>query len=185
MDESKKELVDTSESLIAELEQLREAEMKRVVLEDSNLQKKEFPDVKIEDWREQIEEFYADPENISRTIVCPNINNDLTDDWGMFGYGPGFIYVTGQNYTGETTINDRRSSLGLSIATDPKTGLGFMKHFDDFPRKKYSQRIIQKHDEPELFKLMCDIFNKKSLETSNQKPSLSEAKSTNPPTTYY
>ena len=81
----------------------------------------------------------------------------------MSGYEPGFIYIEGVRYKCASTLADEAATLGLSMATDPGTGLGVMNHFDYFPRHKFDYQLIKKSDYPEVFSIMTDIFTKKNL----------------------
>lgn len=173
----KKVPVDISDQLINELEALTDAEKTTVKLTERDFPKREFPtkwnpnpDIWYEkEWNEkEIRHFYEDPENVRRTIFCKSINVDETDDWGMFGYTPGFIYIEELNYKGAKTLADKATSLGLSIVVDPKTGLGVMNHFDYFPKHKFEYELIKKSKLPDLFKLMCDIFFHKKISDQEQ-----------------
>jgi hypothetical protein len=94
-------------------------------------------------------------------VYCPQINVDLTDDWGMFGFEPGFILIKKVNYKGSRTLADKAAGLGLSMAVDPKSGLGVVAHYDYFPRRKFEHQIIRKSDYKGLFSVMSDIFTRK------------------------
>lgn len=121
------------------------------------------------EWNEEeIRKFYEDPENAARTVYCKQMNVDETDDWGMFGYTPGFVYIEKKNYESAKTLADQVSAVGLSIGVDPKTGLGLMKHFDYFPRHKFGYQSIRRTEYPEVFDLMCDIFTKKEIQDSSK-----------------
>ena len=183
--------VDISGQLIQELERLDETKAKTTKLTEKDFPKKEFPirpdpnakGIQADNgkwyynwegykWNEkEIREFYKDPENISRTIFCRKMNVDELDDWGMFGYEPGFIYIEEVRYKGEKTLADEAASLGLSVAVDPKTGLGVMNHFDYFPKMKFDYQLIRKSEYPEVFEIMCDIFSHKRIGNQGQESS--------------
>jgi len=181
-----RKVVDLSGIILRDLDALEKTE--KIV---RRFREFRFPEIKfpVNVWRpekrewegheDEIRRFYEDPKNIERTIFCPKINNDETDDWGMFGFGPGFIFVESRNYRGRKTLTDRMASAGLSLVVDPKTGLGVMPHYDYFPKNKLKHILIRKYDASDLFNLMVDIFSKKRLEDKGSPPALPEAKSSN------
>ncbi len=158
--------MDWPDQLIKQLDALNEAELSTRVIE-KKIKERKFPlrwnnELKLYEWSEgEIKDFYDDPENIRRTIYCQSVNIDETDGWGMFGYTPGFIYIERRNYKGSKTFADRFSALGLSVGVEPITGLSIMSHFDYFPRQKFDYRIIKKTENPEIFAVMCNVFNNK------------------------
>jgi len=161
--------IDLSKQTANEFYALGEAEKSTVKLAERDFSERRFP-MKYNpktykyDWKEnEIRNFYEDPENISRTIFCREINVDETDGWGMFGYTPGYIYVEKKRYEGSKTFADEATSFGLSMGFDQKTGLGVMNHFDYFPKYKFEYQLIRKSDQPEIFAIMKDIFNKKGF----------------------
>lgn len=179
-----------SDQLIRELEALNEAEATTTIIGEKDFPERKFP-IRYNpnspkqlvsqryEWDEsEIRKFYEDPENVSRTIFCKQINVDELDDWGMFGYTPGFIYIEKKRYEGERTLADKAAGLGLSIAVDPKTGLGVMNHFDYFPKHKFNYQLIRQSEYPEVFKIMTDIFYKRRVEGSQipDNPLLGSAK---------
>lgn len=173
-DQPKKRVpVDISEQLITELDALLEAEARTVILTEKDFPERKFPirwNPNKEIWYErvwdegEVRKFYEDPENISRTIYCKEVNVDELDDWGMFGYTPGFVYIEKVNYKGSRTLADKAASLGLVVAVDPKSGLGIMNHFDYFPKHKFDYTLIRRENDPKLYALMCDIFRVRKLE---------------------
>jgi hypothetical protein len=172
--------IDISDQLINELNALDRAEASVVKIDEKKFPKRKMPikynpDTCGFDWKEEdIRKFFEDPENVSRTIFCNKVNSDLLDDWGIFGYTPGFIFIEEKNYNGNKTLADRAASTGLSIAVDPKTGLGVMSHFDYFPKHKFEYEVIRQKFDPKLFALMADIFTKRRIESerSNSVPRL-------------
>lgn len=174
-----KRIIDLSKQTANEFYALDEAAKSTVQVTEKDFPERRFP-MKFNpktykyDWEEgEIRNFYEDPENIPRTIFCREINVDETDGWGMFGYTPGYIYVEKKRYEGSKTYADEAASFGLSMGFDPKTGLGVMNHFDYFPRYKFEYQLIKKSDQPEIYSIMKDIFNKKGFaENSVNKPQL-------------
>jgi hypothetical protein len=167
-----KRFVDISGQFINELDTLSDAIKSTTVISEKEFKERKFP-IKFNyethnwEWNEdEVRKFYEDPENVSRTIYCKKLNVDETDDWGMSGFTPGFIFLEKINYKGSKTLADHASSVGLSIGTDPKTGLGIMNHFDYFPKNKFDYRMIRKDGERRLFEVMCDIFTKRKIESS-------------------
>lgn len=170
--------INYSEQLIHQLETMEEVLNSTNESSERNFDERKFP-IKYNlikgkcGWNEQeVRQFYSDPENLVRTIYCKNINVDETDDWGMFGFTPGFIYIEGKKYEGNKTLADQAASLGLSVATDPSIGLGLMNHFDYFPKHKYDYQLIRKSDYPEMFELICEIVIKRKLGNSGSDYSL-------------
>ena len=162
--------VNASEQFLKELEATLQAESATEKYEERDFSDKDFPlnwaqmNGK-EKWsKEDLEKFYEDPANRSRTIFSPQMNNDITDDWGMFGYGPGFVYISGRRYEGSKTLADKAALLGLSLISDPKTGLGLLKHNDYLPRDKYKLTRITRYEFPKVFNAMCEIFARKKFE---------------------
>jgi len=176
--------VDASQQLIDQLDAISDAEKSTTILSEKNFPEKKFPirynpnSKKVFVWEQyewnedEIRKFYEDPENVARTLYCPKVNIDETDDWGMFGYTPSFIYIEKRNYKEQRTLADKAAGLGLSVIKDPKTGLSVMPHFDYFPKHKYDYQLIRQSEYPEVFKIMCDIFSKRKIETNAKKPLL-------------
>lgn len=170
-----KRAVDISGQFITELNAIDEASKITKTITEKEFKERKFPlrynPNSLSEWEHQkyewsegeIRKFYEDPENVSRTIYCPSVNVDDTDDWGIFGTTEAFIYIEKLNYKGNKTLADQASSLGLSIKIDPKTGLGVLGHGDYFPRHKFECCKIKKSEYPEIFTLMCDIFTKKEI----------------------
>lgn len=177
----KRKPVNISEQFIDDLRRLSDAEATTQVLDEKDFPEIKFPirynpDKKIgyrRVWNEdEVRKFYENPENVRRTIYCRNINVDELDDWGMFGYTPGFIFIEKSRYKGIRTPADRAASVGLSIAVDRQTGLGVMNHFDFFPKYKFEYVLVKKDSDRKLFELMCDIFSVKKMGESGQKSPL-------------
>jgi len=161
---------NASEQFLRELEATLQAESAMEKYEEREFSDKDFPlnwsqmNGKEEWSKKDLENFYEDPANRSRTIFSPNMNNDVTDDWGMFGYGPGFIYISGRTYEGSKTLADKAALLGQSLIIDPKTGLGILKHNDYFPKDKYKSVLIRRYEFPRVFDTMCEIFARRKFE---------------------
>lgn len=166
--------IDVSQQFIKEIELIDEAKAKTVEFNERDFPERKFPirynkGTKRWEWEEEeVRRFYEDPDNVSRTIYCPRVNNDETDDWGMFGYGPGFTFIEKATYKGERSFADQAALLGLSIVVDPKTGLGVMPHNDYFPKNKFERQLIRRYDRPALFGLLCDIFTKRAITSHSQ-----------------
>jgi hypothetical protein len=163
--------VNISDQLINDLNALSQAEATMTKIGERDFSKRKMP-IKYNTWtcqfewkEEDIRKFFEDPENVSRTIFCNEINVDMLDDYGAFGYTPGFIFIEEKRYNGNQTLTDRMASAGLSIAVDPKTGLGIMQHFDYFPRNKLEYETVRRRHDPKLFALMADIFTKRRIES--------------------
>jgi hypothetical protein len=177
--------VDVSQQLIDQLNIISDTEASTTILSENDFPETKFPirynyETKEYEWNEdEIKKFCVDPENIERTIYCPKVNVDETDDWGMFGFIPGFIYIEKRNYKGQKTLADKAAGLGLSVIKDPKTGLSIIPHFDYFPRHKYDYQLIRQSEYPEVFKIMCDIFSRKKIETKSEKPLLNSGQEEN------
>ncbi len=133
--------------------------------ETREIVEKDFPDRKfpLGQGEEIIRKFYEDESNISRTIFCPEINVDEIDDWGMFGYTPGFIYIESKRYEGSRTLADEASLLGLSTATSP-SGISLISHFDYFPKYEFNYQLIRKSHYPADFEILLKMFGVKRLE---------------------
>jgi hypothetical protein len=100
--------------------------------------------------------FFRDtPGAAERLIVCNQINVDLTDDWGMFGYEPGFLFVCGKNYTGASTFNDAtfmtELAAGPSITTESGGSIPVLNHYDSFPRTKFDAQFITPGRTPQTY----------------------------------
>lgn len=80
-----------------------------------------------------------------RLIYCPRINNDLLDDWGIFGHSRGFIYVVGKTHNGTTTVNEDMWQQGKTVK-GIGVGRHFMQalpHYDSFPTSMFNHEIIR------------------------------------------
>ena len=188
MEDTHKIPVDVSQQLIDQLDAISDAKESTTILSENDFPERKFP-IRYNpkstktwvfekyEWDEkEIRKFYEDPENIARTVYCPEVNFDQLDDWGMFGFTPSFIYIEKSNYKGRKTLADEAAVLGLSVIKDPKTGLSAIPHFDYFPKMKYNYQLIKKSEYPQVFKIMCDIFSRGKLGTETEKPLLNGAK---------
>lgn len=99
---------------------------------------------KIGSSQEHMEMFFQ-PDVLRRLIYCPQINVDMTDSWGMFGYEPGFILIRGLRYSGVRTLADKAALSGYSTGTRVRVrGIEIpqISHFDYFPRHKFQYDLI-------------------------------------------
>lgn len=178
MEIKNKKPVDISQQVINELEAIDEADKATIEIKEKDIDERHFPlrwneEKRDYEWdEEEVRAFYEDPANVSRTVYCPEVNVDLLDDWGMFGFEPGFIFIEKVNYKGSVTLADKAASLGLSMAVDPKTGLGVISHYDYFPKRKFDHQIIRKSDYHGLFNVLGDIFTRKRLRDGGDQPKM-------------
>lgn len=80
-----------------------------------------------------------------RLIYCPEINNDLTDGWGMFGFSRGFIFLIGKTHNETTTINEdmwqqAKTTKGIEVGRHFMQGLS---HYGSFPISMFEYEIIR------------------------------------------
>ena len=126
-----------------------------------------------QDWDEptdtELDGFFGEhPDAWERVIACPQINRDSLDDWGIYGYLPGFIYVKGVKYKGAKSLNDMAflgRQQGEDVDSDPvlasagfkhrRTALGqnmwTIDHYDFFPRYKLDGVTITSESHPSTF----------------------------------
>ncbi|MFA6184854.1 MAG: hypothetical protein WCT51_03095 [Candidatus Shapirobacteria bacterium] len=110
--------------------------------------------------KEELKEFFT-PEMVSRLIKCPKINIDETDDWGMFGYEPGYFFICGIKYKGDKTLNDMALLNGMTLKNSTtKTGYEIteISHADSFPRNKYIYQTITVEKTPKTFTFLRNLL---------------------------
>lgn len=87
----------------------------------------------------------------------------MTDDWGMFGYEPGYIFIYGRRYDGKRTLNDamilhRMSITGIRITKDNKITIPIIPNYDFFPRYKFYTQEITEERTPDTFAYIDGLF---------------------------
>ena len=134
---------------------------------------------------EVLREFFTSEVMTQRLFYCPSINRDLTDDWGIFGYEPGFIFLCGSRYEGAKTIADenflRRTNMitaGSELSETDRAlleafggvpnwarlisprgvSIGFIDHYDFFSRTKLITQEITPSRTPRTFEYLDDII---------------------------
>jgi len=98
-----------------------------------------------------------------RLILCPKINRDMTDDWGMFGFEPGFIFVCGLAREGERCFNDFFWKTNQSLSWDPVTRLPILPHYDYFPRRKFHSQEITQERTPRTFTFLFQLVKQRRV----------------------
>ena len=110
---------------------------------------------------EELKKFFT-PEVLQRIIYCPKINVDLTDDWGMFGYEPGYIFVCKNRYKGFRTFSDQFFFKGRStqntITTKEGVEILVVPHYDAFPRAKFQSQTITQGRTPKTFEFLKELI---------------------------
>ncbi|MEI8067402.1 MAG: hypothetical protein WCG91_00425 [Candidatus Shapirobacteria bacterium] len=112
---------------------------------------------------EQLKEFFT-PEMISRLVYCPQINVDQTDNWGSYGYEPGYIFVNSSNYKGAQTFNDDEMLHAETFDSfTTKNGFNVLKlvkdHYDFFPQAKFNTQIITAEKYPKTFIFLRNLLD--------------------------
>ena len=106
-----------------------------------------------------LRDFFA-PEVVSeRIILCPQINRDMSDGWGILGYNPGFIFVCGRAYAGERCFNDLFWRTNQSLDWDPITKLPILPHYDSWPRRKFHSQEITISHAPRTFDFLFELLH--------------------------
>jgi hypothetical protein len=112
--------------------------------------------------REQLDAFFKDsPDAPGRVVFCSEINNDLTDDWGHFGYSPGFIFVCGARYGQARTLSDHTFLENIShqqIVTPSGHTVPVLAHYDFFPRDGLRHQIINPKRTPATFEYLTELY---------------------------
>ena len=114
----------------------------------------------IEPSEEELREFFT-PEVVQRLVYCPQINRDMTDDWGMFGYEPGYIFVGSRNYEGAQTLADEgmlKAKTTEMIKTASGAELMIIPHYDYFPRHKFSTQEVTVERTPRTFAFLRHLL---------------------------
>lgn len=117
-------------------------------------------DAKNEPSEDVLKEFFT-PEVIQRLIYCPQINRDMTDDWGMFGYEPGYIFVCERRYEGAHTLADEGMLKVITtemIKTASGVELMTIPHYDYFPRHKFITQEITAERTPKTFAFLRHLL---------------------------
>lgn len=109
---------------------------------------------------EEMKDFFT-PDIVSkRLIYCQKINIDQTDDWGMFGYEEGFIFIETLRRTGEHCFNDSCWNSGESVRESKEYDILEIPHYDFFPRAKFDFVIITKSRLPMVFAFLQEYLRK-------------------------
>lgn len=112
--------------------------------------------------REQLDAFFRDnPEAPGRVLFCSEINNDLTDDWGHFGYSPGFIFICGARYGEARTLSDHTFLENIShqqIVTPSGHTVPVLAHYDLFPRGGLRHQIVNPQRAPVTFAYLTELY---------------------------
>ncbi len=99
------------------------------------------------------------PGAFDRLIYCPQINNDSTDSWGMFGYSKGFIFVNGARYAQNATLADATFMDNVGAAETPSgRPLPVISHYDFFPVWKLYTQEISERTAPEAFAFLTQYY---------------------------
>ncbi len=99
------------------------------------------------------------PGAYDRLIYCPQINNDHTDGWGMFGYSRGFIFVNGVRYAENHTLSDIHFMDNIDAPSTPSgRRLPTISHYDFFPRNKLYTQEITERTAPEAFAFLVQLY---------------------------
>ena len=110
---------------------------------------------------EELKKFFT-PEVLQRIIYCPKINIDLTDDFGMFGYEPGYIFVCKSRHKGFQSFSDQFFLEGRTtqntIATKEGVEILVVPHYDVFPRAKFQSQTITQRRTPKTFEFLNKII---------------------------
>ena len=109
---------------------------------------------------EVLKEFFT-PDAVQRLVYCPQINRDMTDDWGMFGYEPGYLFVCGRNYEGAHTLADEGVLKAITtemIKTASGVELMTIPHYDYFPRHKFMTQGVTAERTPRTFAFLRKIL---------------------------
>ncbi len=105
-----------------------------------------------------LHEFFTSEVMSQRLILCPEINRDMTDDWGIFGFEPGFIFVCSLAHEGEHCFNDFFWKTNQSLSWDPVTKLPILPHYDCFPRRKFHSQEITQERTPRTFAFLFQLL---------------------------
>ncbi len=111
---------------------------------------------------EDLEKFFT-PEVLQRIIYCPKINVDLTDDAGMFGHEPGYIFVCKSRYKGFRSFSDQFFFEGRTtqntITTKEGVEILAIPHYDVFPRAKFQTQTITQRRTPKTFEFLNKLIH--------------------------
>lgn len=113
----------------------------------------------------------------SRLLFCPSINNDMTDDWGMFGYSPGFIFLSARIKDFETTPATELWERGQIDAVIEIGGtlLRAIPHFDFFPKGMFEYSLITSYRSGRSYGALLEALGvtpEMELETQLQDPKM-------------
>ncbi len=110
--------------------------------------------------REALARFFSEDVVYHRLLFCPQVNRDLTDDWGMFGRCPAFILLSHLNYRGMKCLNDGFWLSGGSLKLLEKVPIPILPHFDYFPLAKFHDHIMRRDNggkESELYRFLSSF----------------------------
>ncbi len=102
-----------------------------------------------------LDAFFTPEVLAGRVLLCPKINVDLTDGWGMFGYEPGFIYIVGMEaaarWTTPKTLNEEAWVQGLTACMRPGLLCGSIPMYEDFPITMLAYELLTSRRDERAF----------------------------------
>jgi hypothetical protein len=114
--------------------------------------------------RAELTQFFTPEVLRERLIVCPTMNVDVTDDLGVFGYEPGFIFIQqGQIMNrAPVTINEAHWINGSTLRlVETPTGLVIpvLPHKDFMPRNSEEIKFqeVRHSQNPNTFHFLCEV----------------------------
>jgi hypothetical protein len=101
-----------------------------------------------------IEKFIGMSEIWGRLVACSAVRNDPIDDFGMFGSGPGFIFILGLRDQPKPPVRSSEVAVALGLTLVPAWGengqeLHYISHHDAFP-SSLSYDVITRSTRPNL-----------------------------------
>ncbi len=114
---------------------------------------------------EELRAFFTREVIETRLIACAQMNRDETDDWGIYGYEPGFIFIQkGEVFQRQPqTINEKEWASGRTLTLHETRGgynVPTMGHKDLFPRSAGELMVqeIRESNTPKTYKFLCTLL---------------------------
>lgn len=103
--------------------------------------------------KNEVRNFYKNPQNVHRTIFVQNVPNDVTDARNIFGSGPAFIFI-------ESVKPDVSNNMFIPVSINSEIGLVGIPDLESFPTNLDIVKISE-FDCPDLYNLIKKIMQKK------------------------
>lgn len=105
--------------------------------------------------------FEEHPDALDRVIICPKINIDSLDDWGMFGHEPGYLFIVGKSYREKRVIADEIAISLLAenpVHTESGRVVPTVPDYASWAHGKYHTQLVTAGRAPRTFAVISELL---------------------------